>query len=177
MRKVKKAGAARTTAGARSTRTKPTAGKRVKTQEKASRAVRAKGTTGKKPATASKTTNGAKTTKTTKSRVAKGRAKTTSTKKVSAKNARVARSLPPAEEIFRIRELDPQQKCGPATSVEELYRVDELVGNGRTAHLVFLDRHGWYCVHGRNCPAVGPARTFGDRARRNGPTHNGRMRA
>jgi hypothetical protein len=21
-------------------------------------------------------------------------------------------------------------------------------------HLVFLDRHGWYCVHGRDCPAV-----------------------
>ena len=21
-------------------------------------------------------------------------------------------------------------------------------------HLVFFDRHGWYCVHGRDCPAV-----------------------
>jgi hypothetical protein len=78
---------------------------------------------------------------------------------------------------FRVRSLDPQQKCGAATTVEELYRVDELVGSGRTAHLVFLDRHGWYCVHGQNCPAVAYARKFGDRERRHGPTHNGRMRA
>jgi len=21
-------------------------------------------------------------------------------------------------------------------------------------HLVYLDRHGWYCFHGRTCPAV-----------------------
>ena len=28
----------------------------------------------------------------------------------------------------------------------------------RTAHLVFFDRHGWYCEHGRTCPAVGHAK-------------------
>lgn len=41
------------------------------------------------------------------------------------------------------------------TSVEQLYRVDEQVG-GRftTVHLVFFDKYGWYCVHGRGCAAV-----------------------
>jgi hypothetical protein len=44
-------------------------------------------------------------------------------------------------------------------------------------HLVFLDRHGWYCEHGRDCPAVKQVRTTGDGARRLGPNNNGRMRA
>ncbi|HEX3160157.1 MAG TPA: hypothetical protein VHQ45_16670 [Gemmatimonadaceae bacterium] len=54
----------------------------------------------------------------------------------------------------KIRELDPPAMCGPQTSVEALYRVDEVIGAQRTAHLVFFDRHGWYCEHGRDCPAV-----------------------
>lgn len=55
----------------------------------------------------------------------------------------------------RIRALDPQVRCGPGTSVQHLFRVDEQ-GNGKgvTTHLVFFDRHGWYCEHGRTCPAV-----------------------
>lgn len=57
-----------------------------------------------------------------------------------------------------IRELDPQRKCGPGTSVQFLYRVDETVDGRATTHLVFFDRHGWYCEHGRTCPAVGHAR-------------------
>lgn len=55
----------------------------------------------------------------------------------------------------KIRALDPQVRCGPGTSVQHLFRVDEQ-GNGKgvTTHLVFFDRHGWYCEHGRTCPAV-----------------------
>jgi hypothetical protein len=57
-----------------------------------------------------------------------------------------------------VRELDPLRKCGPRTTVQLLYRVDESVDGRRTAHLVFFDRHGWYCEHGRTCPAVGHAK-------------------
>ena len=78
---------------------------------------------------------------------------------------------------FHVRELDPVAKCGAATSVQRLFRVDESNDGVVRPHLVFLDRHGWYCEHGRNCPAVPHARKFGDRARHTGPTQNGRMRA
>lgn len=57
-----------------------------------------------------------------------------------------------------IRELDPLRKCGPGTSVQRLYRVIERTEDGLTNHLVFFDRHGWYCEHGRACHAVGFAR-------------------
>ena len=57
-----------------------------------------------------------------------------------------------------VRELDPQRKCGEGTSVQFLYRVDETIDGRATAHLVFFDRHGWYCEHGRTCPAVAHAR-------------------
>ena len=79
---------------------------------------------------------------------------------------------------FRIRELNPQEKCGRDTSVERLFRVDE-VGDVPRAHLVFLDRrHGWYCEHGVSCPAIAPARRIGDsRAPHSGRTQNGGMRA
>jgi len=59
-----------------------------------------------------------------------------------------------------IKPLDPIQKCGPGTSVQFLYRVDESVDGRSTAHLVFFDRHGWYCEHGRTCPAVGHAKKY-----------------
>lgn len=62
--------------------------------------------------------------------------------------------------IVRVRALDPFRKCGPGTSVERLIRVDELVDRRVEAHLVFLDRHGWYCEHGRTCHAVGHARKY-----------------
>lgn len=55
---------------------------------------------------------------------------------------------------IEVRELDPVQKCGPNTSVRLLYRVIESAAGARTSHLVFLDRHGWYCEHGRECVAV-----------------------
>ncbi|MEO8561243.1 MAG: hypothetical protein ABI601_04150 [bacterium] len=65
-----------------------------------------------------------------------------------------------------IRELDPLRKCGPNTTVQFLYRVDESVDGRRTAHLVFFDRHGWYCEHGRACPAVGHAKKHNGRTAR-----------
>jgi len=69
------------------------------------------------------------------------------------------KAAPPKPEVsVRIRELDPVQKCGPGTSVGRLFRVDESNGGVVTAHLVFFDRHGWYCEHGRDCPAVKHAR-------------------
>jgi hypothetical protein len=58
----------------------------------------------------------------------------------------------------RITELDPKAKCGAGTTVARLYRVEERVGDGRATHLVFNDRHGWYCQHGPACPAVNDVR-------------------
>jgi hypothetical protein len=59
---------------------------------------------------------------------------------------------------FSVRPLDPLQKCGPNTSVQLMYRVDERSDEGTRVHLVFFDRHGWYCEHGRDCAAVSHAR-------------------
>lgn len=64
----------------------------------------------------------------------------------------------PERTVVRIRELDPYRKCGPGTSVERLIRVDEEVAGRKEAHLVYHDRHGWYCEHGRTCHAVKHAR-------------------
>jgi len=67
---------------------------------------------------------------------------------------------PPAKQRVAIKPLDPLRKCGPNTSVQFLYRVDESIDGRITAHLVFFDRHGWYCEHGRTCPAVGHAKKY-----------------
>ena len=56
--------------------------------------------------------------------------------------------------LMRIRELDPQKRCGSGTTVTQLYLVDRMPPDPEVRHLVFFDRHGWYCVHGRDCPAV-----------------------
>lgn len=50
---------------------------------------------------------------------------------------------------------DPWLLCGPDTTVEEVWRVVERIDQATVYHLVFFDRHGWYCEHGRQCPAVG----------------------
>jgi hypothetical protein len=73
------------------------------------------------------------------------------------KNSKAAAPDKPVGRVV-IRELDPQQKCGEGTSVQFLYRVDHTVDGQRTAHLVFFDPHGWYCEHGRTCPAVAHAK-------------------
>jgi hypothetical protein len=89
--------------------------------------------------------------------------KTSSGAKGAAKRAlAVVRGRTAERPVVRVavKPLDPLRKCGPNTSVQFLYRVDERVDGRSTAHLVFFDRHGWYCEHGRTCPAVGHARKF-----------------
>ena len=61
-------------------------------------------------------------------------------------------------ELMRIRELDPRSKCGNGTTVMQLFRVDDLPEDAPRVHMVFHDRHGWYCEHGRECPAVAAVR-------------------
>lgn len=86
-------------------------------------------------------------------------AKHRGTKGLAVVREKKARLTPPAPVIrVAVRELDPQRKCGEGTSVQFLYRVDETVDGRATTHLVFLDRHGWYCEHGRTCPAVAHAK-------------------
>ena len=77
-------------------------------------------------------------------------------KRPTAKKKKPSPTPPPA--TFAVRELDPIRKCGAGTSVQLLYRVDETTGNLTRPHLIFFDRHGWYCDHGRDCPAVSHAR-------------------
>lgn len=80
--------------------------------------------------------------------------------KVAQKTKLKAQSKPsPPASTFRVRELDPLQKCGAGTSVQRLFRIDESIDGVVKPHLVFLDRHGWYCEHGPDCPAVSHARS------------------
>lgn len=56
-----------------------------------------------------------------------------------------------------VERLDPRANVGPRTGVEELVRV--RLRAVEAPHLVFHDRHGWYCeAHGATCPAVAIAR-------------------
>ena len=79
----------------------------------------------------------------------------------SLSKARAKARLVPAPVVrVVVKPLQPQAKCGAGTSVQYLFRVDETVDGRTTTHLVFFDRHGWYCEHGRNCPAVGHAKKY-----------------
>jgi hypothetical protein len=77
----------------------------------------------------------------------------------AARGARGARATV-AKPVLQIRKLDPMRICGDRTSVIQLFRVDEAAvavgkaAGSRQVHLVFNDRHGWYCEHGRSCHAV-----------------------
>jgi len=76
-----------------------------------------------------------------------------------AQTVKAAKAKQDAKPALRIRELDPLRVCGGRTSVVQLFRVDEQLTDGKPAtarqvHLVFNDRHGWYCEHGRSCHAV-----------------------
>jgi hypothetical protein len=79
-------------------------------------------------------------------------AKPTPAKRGATKSTR--RSVPAPVRVVKVKSLDPFARCGPGTSVEHLYRVDENVDGRATVHLVFFDQYGWYCVHGRGCGAV-----------------------
>lgn len=50
--------------------------------------------------------------------------------------------------------------CGNGTSVLRIFRVEERSSKAPVYHLVFLDRHGWYCEHGSQCEAVKDVRKF-----------------
>jgi len=80
-----------------------------------------------------------------------------------AKRASQGRRVDAPPRTVRVRALDPRAKCGAATSVERMFRVDETLNGTQITHLVFFDRHGLYCEHGRSCPAVDDVR----RANRN----------
>ena len=60
----------------------------------------------------------------------------------------------------RIRPMDPIEKCGKGTSVTQLYCVEERLDQIRINHLVFFDRHGWYCEHGKQCGVVKDVQKF-----------------
>jgi hypothetical protein len=60
----------------------------------------------------------------------------------------------------RIRPMDPIQKCGEGTTVTQLYRVEEILNLTTIHHLVFFDRHGWYCEHGKQCNVVKDVQKF-----------------
>lgn len=48
--------------------------------------------------------------------------------------------------------VDPREAIGHGTHVRALYRV--RYGTEPRPHMVFHDRHGWYCdEHGAACPA------------------------
>jgi hypothetical protein len=56
-----------------------------------------------------------------------------------------------------VERLDPRAHVGPRTGVLALVRVKLRATDA--AHLVFHDRHGWYCeAHGAGCPSVPVAR-------------------
>ena len=73
---------------------------------------------------------------------------------------KVSKGKPEAERRVRITEKDPAFMCGKDTSVERVFRVEEKLGKSKNLHLVFFDRHGWYCEHGAQCQAVSDVRKF-----------------
>ena len=74
------------------------------------------------------------------------------------KSGRAAKGIPVRK--VRISEKDPARMCGKGTSVERVFRVEEGVEKAKVLHLVFFDRHGWYCEHGAHCQAVTDVRKF-----------------
>ena len=60
----------------------------------------------------------------------------------------------------KVKAIDPIEMCGKGTTVTRLFRVEERLGEVRIHHLVFFDRHGWYCEHGKQCSAVKDVQKF-----------------
>lgn len=91
---------------------------------------------------------------TTPRRTAKGSRKTSSADDLLA-------VVPTQLDLFPVKPvvdvLDAKAVVGPRTGVEHLVRV-RLRPND-APHLIFHDRHGWYCeAHGPSCHAVVLAR-------------------
>jgi hypothetical protein len=60
-----------------------------------------------------------------------------------------------------VERLDPRVVIGPRTAVADMVRV--RLRPDDAPHLVFHDRHGWYCeTHGPGCDAVRLARAGAD---------------
>lgn len=59
-----------------------------------------------------------------------------------------------ATRLMRIRRVDPGRSMETGETVLELFRMTNAAEGGDATHLVFLDRCGWYCAHGRDCPAA-----------------------
>jgi hypothetical protein len=70
------------------------------------------------------------------------------------------RPTPAISRDVRVREKDPRLVCGKGTAVARVFRVEERIRDERVTHLVFFDRHGWYCEHGRQCAAVTDVRKY-----------------
>ena len=85
-------------------------------------------------------------------------AKRSGTTSAATKRRGGVRAEPKPIRVVKIKELNAQGKCGAGTSVVHLFRVDEVNDGAAAVHLVFFDRHGWYCEHGRSCPAVDDVR-------------------
>lgn len=52
-----------------------------------------------------------------------------------------------------VEKLDPKRAIGARTAVQDVVRV--RIRPNEAPHLVFHDRHGWYCeAHGVHCNAV-----------------------
>ena len=130
----------------------------VKASKKASKATKSKAG---KPAARRKSTRTRKSTTTTRSKSkSKSMFRVKSISNARSKGPKARVQAPPPVVRVAVKPLEPQAKCGAGTSVQYLFRVDETVDGRTTAHLVFYDRHGWYCEHGRNCPAVGHAKKY-----------------
>ena len=157
MAKVKKA--ARVT-GERNIKSKATNAKR-KAGSKAAKGVGKRGlraaTTRPTSRTSAKTVKAVKAVKSVKAKTGRAKAGRVAKRALTIVRGRKVVSNAPVVTVA-VKALDPLRKCGPNTTVQLMYRVDESVDGRRTAHLVFFDRHGWYCEHGRTCPAVGYAK-------------------
>ena len=71
--------------------------------------------------------------------------------KIDVPVAAVQIDLFPIKPIVEV--MDPRKVVGESTSVEHLVRVKFRPNDA--PHLVFHDRHGWYCEsHGPACPSV-----------------------
>jgi hypothetical protein len=93
---------------------------------------------------------------------ARGKAPKGAALRKGANKNRIGAAQLPVARVVKIKALDPYAMCGPRTSVVHLLRVDERQQDGVSAvHLVFFDRHGWYCEHGPACRAVEDVRKQG----------------
>lgn len=62
--------------------------------------------------------------------------------------------FPEKPEVVR---LNPKAVAGQRTAVVEIVRV--RMRSNEAPHLIFNDRHGWYCeTHGTQCAAISLAR-------------------